>query len=38
VLPQFTTTIDGVNIHFLHIKSPHENALPLLMTHGWPGS
>jgi hypothetical protein len=37
-LPQFTTEIDGVNIHFLHIKSPHENALPLLMTHGWPGS
>jgi pimeloyl-ACP methyl ester carboxylesterase len=37
-LPQFTTTIDGVDIHFLHIKSPHEQALPLLMTHGWPGS
>jgi pimeloyl-ACP methyl ester carboxylesterase len=37
-LPQFTTTIDGVNIHFLHVKSPHENALPLIMTHGWPGS
>jgi hypothetical protein len=37
-LPQFTTEIDGVNIHFLHIKSPHEQALPLLMTHGWPGS
>jgi pimeloyl-ACP methyl ester carboxylesterase len=37
-LPQFTTTIDGVDIHFLHVKSPHENALPLLMTHGWPGS
>jgi hypothetical protein len=37
-LPQFTTTIDGVDIHFLHVKSPHEHALPLLMTHGWPGS
>jgi pimeloyl-ACP methyl ester carboxylesterase len=37
-LPQFTTTIDGVEIHFLHVKSPHEQALPLLMTHGWPGS
>jgi pimeloyl-ACP methyl ester carboxylesterase len=37
-LPQFTTTIDGVDIHFLHIKSPHEQALPLIMTHGWPGS
>ena len=37
-LPQFTTTIDGVDIHFLHVKSPHENALPLVMTHGWPGS
>jgi pimeloyl-ACP methyl ester carboxylesterase len=37
-LPQFTTTIDGVDIHFLHVKSPHEDALPLIMTHGWPGS
>ena len=37
-LPQFTTEIDGVNIHFLHVESPHENALPLIMTHGWPGS
>jgi pimeloyl-ACP methyl ester carboxylesterase len=37
-LPQFTTEIDGVEIHFLHVKSPHEHALPLLMTHGWPGS
>jgi Epoxide hydrolase N terminus len=37
-LPQFTTTIDGVDIHFLHIKSPHQDALPLLITHGWPGS
>jgi pimeloyl-ACP methyl ester carboxylesterase len=37
-LPQFTTEIDGVDIHFLHISSPHEDALPLIMTHGWPGS
>jgi pimeloyl-ACP methyl ester carboxylesterase len=37
-LPQFTTEIDGVNIHFIHVKSPHANALPLIMTHGWPGS
>jgi len=37
-LPQFMTTIDGVDVHFIHIKSPHEGALPLLMTHGWPGS
>jgi pimeloyl-ACP methyl ester carboxylesterase len=37
-LPQFTTSIDGVDIHFLHVKSPHDNALPLIMTHGWPGS
>jgi pimeloyl-ACP methyl ester carboxylesterase len=37
-LPQFRTTIDGVDIHFLHLKSRHEGALPLLMTHGWPGS
>jgi pimeloyl-ACP methyl ester carboxylesterase len=37
-LPQFTTEIDGVDIHFIHVQSPHENALPLLMTHGWPGS
>ncbi len=36
--PQFKTEIDGLGIHFLHIKSPHENALPLIMTHGWPGS
>jgi pimeloyl-ACP methyl ester carboxylesterase len=36
--PQFTTQIDGVNIHFIHVKSPHEDALPLIMTHGWPGS
>ena len=37
-LPQFTTKIDGVEIHFIHVKSAHENALPLIMTHGWPGS
>jgi pimeloyl-ACP methyl ester carboxylesterase len=37
-LPQFTTEIDGVEIHFIHVKSAHENALPLVMTHGWPGS
>ena len=37
-LPQFTTEIDGLNIHFIHMKSRHENALPLVMTHGWPGS
>jgi pimeloyl-ACP methyl ester carboxylesterase len=37
-LPQFKTTIDGLDIHFIHVKSRHENALPLIMTHGWPGS
>src|SRR5687767_13750983 len=37
-LPQFTTAIDGVEIHFIHVRSRHENALPLFMTHGWPGS
>jgi hypothetical protein len=37
-LPQFTTQIDGVDIHFLHVTSPHESALPMIMTHGWPGS
>jgi pimeloyl-ACP methyl ester carboxylesterase len=37
-LPQFTTGIDGVDIHFIHVRSRHENALPLIMTHGWPGS
>jgi pimeloyl-ACP methyl ester carboxylesterase len=37
-LPHFTTEIDGVDIHFIHVKSRHENALPLIMTHGWPGS
>jgi pimeloyl-ACP methyl ester carboxylesterase len=37
-LPQFTTEIAGVEIHFIHVRSRHENALPLIMTHGWPGS
>src|ERR1700678_2456502 len=37
-LPQFTTEIDGIDIHFIHVKSPHENAMPLIITHGWPGS
>src|SRR6266536_1642098 len=37
-LPQFTTEIDAVAIHFIHVRSRHENALPLIMTHGWPGS
>jgi pimeloyl-ACP methyl ester carboxylesterase len=37
-LPQFMTEIDGVDIHFIHVKSRHEDALPLIMTHGWPGS
>jgi pimeloyl-ACP methyl ester carboxylesterase len=37
-LPQFTSEIDGVDIHFIHVKSEHENALPLIITHGWPGS
>jgi pimeloyl-ACP methyl ester carboxylesterase len=37
-LPQFMTEIDGVDIHFIHVKSRHENALPLIITHGWPGS
>src|SRR5437763_150733 len=37
-LPQFTTESDGVDIHFIHVTSSHENALPLVMTHGWPGS
>ncbi|GAA2207604.1 epoxide hydrolase [Nonomuraea monospora] len=36
--PQFKTTIDGLGIHFLHVRSPHEDALPLVLTHGWPGS
>jgi pimeloyl-ACP methyl ester carboxylesterase len=37
-LPQFVTTIDGVPIHFIHVRSRHRNALPLIITHGWPGS
>jgi pimeloyl-ACP methyl ester carboxylesterase len=37
-LPQLVTEIDGVEIHFIHVKSRHQNALPLIMTHGWPGS
>jgi len=37
-LPQFMTEIDGLDIHFIHVKSPAENALPLIITHGWPGS
>lgn len=36
--PQYTTTIDGANVHFLHVRSPEPDALPLLITHGWPGS
>ncbi|HEY2437776.1 MAG TPA: epoxide hydrolase, partial [Solirubrobacteraceae bacterium] len=37
-LPNFKTEIDGEDIHFIHVQSPHEDALPLIMTHGWPGS
>ena len=37
-LPQFKTQIDGEDVHFIHVKSPHEHALPLILTHGWPGS
>ena len=37
-LPQFKTEIDGLDIHFIHVESAHKNALPLIMTHGWPGS
>ncbi len=37
-LPQFKTEIDGVDVHFIQVESPHEDALPLIMTHGWPGS
>jgi pimeloyl-ACP methyl ester carboxylesterase len=36
--PQFMTTIDGLDIHFIHVRSPHPNALPVIITHGWPGS
>ena len=38
VLPQFMTEIDGLDIHFIQVRSKHENALPLIVTHGWPGS
>src|SRR6202034_2706639 len=37
-LPQFKTEIDGVDVHFIHVRSRHEEVLPLIMTHGWPGS
>ena len=37
-LPQFVTEIDGIDVHFIHVRSEHEDALPLIMTHGWPGS
>jgi pimeloyl-ACP methyl ester carboxylesterase len=37
-LPQFMTEIDGVDVHYIHVRSPHPDALPLIMTHGWPGS
>ena len=37
-LPQFVTEIDGLEIHFIHVRSKHENALPIIITHGWPGS
>jgi pimeloyl-ACP methyl ester carboxylesterase len=37
-LPHFMTEIDGLDIHFIHVRSPHENALPVIITHGWPGS
>jgi pimeloyl-ACP methyl ester carboxylesterase len=37
-LPQFITQIDGLDIHFIHVRSRHENAMPLIVTHGWPGS
>ncbi len=37
-IPQFTTTIDGANVHFMHVRSPRPDALPLILTHGWPGS
>jgi hypothetical protein len=37
-LPRFTTTIDGQNVHFMHVRSPEPGALPLIITHGWPGS
>lgn len=36
--PQFRTRIDGIGIHFIHVRSPHPQALPIVLTHGWPGS
>jgi Epoxide hydrolase N terminus len=38
VIPRFMTEIDGLDIHFIHVRSKHEDALPLIVTHGWPGS
>src|SRR5262245_56387894 len=37
-VPQFVTTIDGLDIHFIHVRSKHRNAMPIIITHGWPGS
>src|SRR5262245_7807716 len=37
-LPQFTTELDGLDVHFIHVRSPHAGALPLILSHGWPGS
>ena len=37
-LPQFITQVDGVDIHFIHVRSTHDDALPIIVTHGWPGS
>src|SRR5262249_22748502 len=37
-LPQFETELDGVDVHFIHVRSQHDDALPLILTHGWPGS
>ena len=37
-MPNFITEIDGLDIHFVHVRSKHENALPVIITHGWPGS
>ena len=37
-VPKFITEIDGLDIHFIHVRSKHENALPVIVTHGWPGS
>ena len=38
MVPNFITEIDGLDIYFIHVRSKHENALPLIVTHGWPGS